>query len=60
MRGLGIAEMARAINEGRENGLNGRFVRHFEETIMGMEISAQTGEIYELKTTCGKGGAFSL
>ena len=60
MRGLGIAEMARAIYEGRENGLNGRFVRHFEETIMGMEISAQTGEIYELKTTCGKGGAFSL
>ena len=60
MRGVGIAEMAYAINENRENSLNGSFVRHFEETLMGMEESAKTGEIYYLKTTCERGTPFVL
>ena len=60
MRGVGVAEMAKALNEGRDNCLNGRFVRHCEEAIMGLEISAETGEMYTMKTTCEKGAPFSL
>lgn len=60
MRGVGIAEMAYAINEDRDNCLNGHFVRHFEEAIMGMEISAETGEIYQMKTDCEAGRPFVL
>ena len=60
MRGVGIAEMAVAINNGTENALNARFVRHFEEALMGMEESARTGEQYIMKTTCERGLPFTL
>ena len=60
MRGLGIAEMARAIDENRLNQLNGSFVRHFEEVVMAMEKSAKTGEICRMQTSCEVGDIFSL
>lgn len=60
MRGVGIAEMAYAIQEGRENSLNGPFVRHFEEALMGMEESAESGKIYVMKTSCERGAPFVM
>lgn len=51
-RGTGVAEMALAIETGKENRANVEIAIHILEVIQGMMKSAQTGECYKLQTTC--------
>ncbi len=51
-RGTGVAEMARAITEGRMNHANGEIALHTLDAIVKLIRSAETGEKQVLETTC--------
>ena len=47
-RGIGVAEMAWALRKGRPHArLSGDYGLHCQEVLQGMEISAETGKVYE-------------
>ncbi|MBR5109556.1 MAG: Gfo/Idh/MocA family oxidoreductase [Clostridia bacterium] len=47
-RGIGVAEMAWALRRGRPHArLSGEYGLHCQEVLQGMEISAETGKVYE-------------
>ena len=52
MRGLGVSEMASAIMKGRKPRLEADFARHVVEALTGFAISAESGNVYKMTTTC--------
>jgi predicted dehydrogenase len=51
-RGLGVLDLAKAIESNSNNRANGILIMHITEAIEGMMISAENGEFYKMKTTC--------
>lgn len=51
-RGLGVLDLAKAIETDSENRTNASFVMHITEAMEGMRISSENGMFYEMKTTC--------
>lgn len=50
--GIGIAEMAYAIRQGRENRLNQNYAIHCLEVLKGIDQAAASGHTYEMKSHC--------
>jgi len=53
-RGIGLADMAVAIVEGREHRCNGDLALHVIDTLMCIENSAEAGRIEKTTTTCDR------
>lgn len=53
-RGLGLAEMARSMQEGRKNRACGELGCHVLEIMHAFHESSDTGRYYTMKTTCEK------
>lgn len=51
-RGLGVLDLAKAIETNSNNRANGSLIMHITEAIEGMMISSKNGEFYKMKTTC--------
>ncbi len=51
-RGLGVLDLAKAIETKSNNRANGSLIMHITEAIEGMMISSERGEFYKMKTTC--------
>lgn len=51
-RGVGVAEMAYAIRQGRPNRLNADYGIHCLEVLLGMDEAAAIGQTYYLKSAC--------
>ena len=51
-RGVGVAEMAYAIRQGRPNRLNADYGIHCLEVLLGMDEAAATGQTYYPKSAC--------
>lgn len=51
-RGLGVLDLAKAIEANSKNRANGRLIMHITEAIEGMRISSDNAEFYKMKTTC--------
>lgn len=51
-RGIGLADMAMAIKEGREHRCNCDLALHVMDTLMSILRSAETGSFVSLSTTC--------
>ncbi|WP_022760672.1 Gfo/Idh/MocA family protein [Butyrivibrio sp. AD3002] len=49
-RGVGVAELAYAIRQGRKNRLSKEYGYHCMEVLLGLDESIRTGKIYELKS----------
>lgn len=52
MRGLGVSDMAQALIDGRCSRLNVQMSRHVVEALTAFEIASETGNVYEMTTTC--------
>jgi predicted dehydrogenase len=53
MRGIGVADMAAAIAEGRPHKADGRVALHVLEIMQGILRAAETQQTYRLSSTCG-------
>jgi predicted dehydrogenase len=53
-RGLGVADMAKAVSEGRAPRASGELAAHVLEIMHGFHDASDQGKHYELKTTCNK------
>lgn len=51
-RGIGVLDLAKAIDTGVENRANGSMILHITEAIEGMMKSSETGTFYQMKSTC--------
>ncbi len=51
-RGLGVLDLAKAIETNSNNRANGSLIMHITEAIEGMMISSENGEFYKMITTC--------
>ena len=51
-RGIGVLDLADAIETDSENRANGTLIMHITEAIEGMIISSEKSEFYKMKTTC--------
>ena len=51
-RGVGVAEMAYALRQGRPNRLSQDYGIHCLEVLVGLEEAASTGTTYEMKSSC--------
>ena len=51
-RGIGVADLAQAIETGGSNRAGGDFILHVTEAIVGLQQAAETGAFYDMKTTC--------
>ncbi|MDR1292329.1 MAG: Gfo/Idh/MocA family oxidoreductase [Clostridiales Family XIII bacterium] len=51
-RGVGLADMARAIREGGRFRANGDMAYHALEIMVGLSRSSESGQYYEVKSTC--------
>ncbi len=51
-RGLGLADMAYAVREKRSHRASGEMACHVLEVMLGMLESAESGEVYTVKSTC--------
>lgn len=51
-RGLGVLDLAKAIDTNSNNRASGSLVMHITEAIEGMILSAKDGKFYRMKTTC--------
>ena len=51
-RGLGVLDLAKAIEMNTENRANGALIMHITEAIEGLLQSSETGEFYHMTTTC--------
>jgi predicted dehydrogenase len=50
-RGIGVADMARAIRSGTGHRANGRLAYHVLEAMHGFQISSDTGQVYRMTST---------
>ena len=53
-RGIGVLDLAAAIERGTPNRASGEIVIHITEAIEGILLSAESGEVYRMRTTCGR------
>ena len=53
MRGLGVADLAQALADGRAPRLSPEISLHVVEALNAFEESAKSGLVYEMKSTCG-------
>ena len=51
-RGIGVLDLAAAIDSGRPNRAGGALATHITEAIEGLIESAETGAFYRMRTTC--------
>ncbi len=51
-RGIGVMDLAAAIDSGRPNRAGGELATHVTEAIEGLIESAETGTFYRMTTTC--------
>ncbi len=51
-RGIGVLDLAKAIEENSNNRANGSLIMHITEAIEGIMISSVNGEFYKMTTTC--------
>ncbi|WP_117387141.1 Gfo/Idh/MocA family protein [Ruminiclostridium cellobioparum] len=51
-RGLGVLDLAKAIETNSNNRANGSLIMHITEAIEGMMLSSENGEFYKMITTC--------
>ena len=51
-RGIGVAEMAYALRQGRPNRLSQDYGIHCLEVLTGIDTAAATGTTYEMKSAC--------
>ncbi|MFV0529322.1 MAG: hypothetical protein ACK5MN_11460 [Lachnospiraceae bacterium] len=51
-RGLGVLDLAHAIDSHTENRANGELILHITEAIEGIIYSSQKGTFYKMQTTC--------
>ena len=51
-RGLGVLDLAKAIETNSSNRVNGNFIMHITEAIEGIMYSSKNGEFYKMITTC--------
>lgn len=56
-RGLGVADMARAVLEKTDSRVDGKYAVHVLETMDAISRSARTGQRITLESTCGKPAA---
>ena len=54
MRGLGVADMAQSLIDGRESRMSAEISLHVVEALNAFEISAKTGVPYVMESTCGR------
>ncbi len=59
-RGLGVAELAHAIANGRTARANGALMYHVLEILFGIQRSSQTGTHVTIESTCEKPEAFDV
>lgn len=58
-RGIGVLDLAKAIDEGREHRANGSLIRHITEAMEALIASANTGVFYRMTTTCERPAAIA-
>ncbi len=51
-RGIGVLDLASAVEHDREARANGAFLRHITEAIEGMLDAAEHGTVYRMQTSC--------
>lgn len=51
-RGIGVLDLAKAIDEGREHRANGSLIRHITEAMEALISTANTNVFYRMTTTC--------
>lgn len=51
-RGLGVLDLAKAIETNARNRANGELIKHITEAIEGILKAAETGEVYHMTTVC--------
>lgn len=51
-RGIGVLDLAKAIEHGTQNRANPEFILHITEAITGIIASTKSGEFYKMQTTC--------
>ncbi len=59
-RGIGVADMAYAIQSGRKHRANGEMAYHVLDIMHGFHDAASAGEHYELESTCERPAALPL
>lgn len=59
-RGLGVSDMARAVQEGGSPRAGGELLHHVLDLMLGFHDAAETGKHYEPVTTCGRPAALPL
>ena len=58
-RGIGVLDLANAIETGGINRANGELILHVTEILQGIRESAKTGTFYQLRTTCERPSALN-
>jgi hypothetical protein len=53
-RGLGVADMADAIVQGRPHRASGELAYHVLDTMCGIHDASTSGKYYEVKSICGR------
>lgn len=51
-RGIGVLDLAHAIETGGKNRASGELILHVTEILQGIRESAKTGTFYQMKTAC--------
>ena len=51
-RGIGVMDLATAIDKKKENRTGENFILHVTEVLCGIRESVSKGQIYEVQTTC--------
>lgn len=51
-RGIGVLDLAQAIDTGRQSRTGGQMLLHITEALEGLLLAAQQGEGYKMTTTC--------
>ncbi|MEK3886394.1 Gfo/Idh/MocA family protein [Bacillus sp. FSL K6-3431] len=59
-RGIGVADMAKAIQSGAPHRANGQLAFHVLEAMHGFHDSSESGIFYEMKSTCEKPEPFPI
>ena len=59
-RGIGVADMAHAILNGKAHRANGQLAYHVLEAMHGFHDSSENGRFYQMESTCAKPDAFPV
>jgi hypothetical protein len=60
MRSIGVADMANAIKNGRENRTSGELAYHVLDIMLSFEDSSNAGKKVEIESTCKQPAAFPM